>query len=78
MLCNASKEFCNSIQDKSNADGVTEPLAEDEQETQFLVKWARQSHIHNTWETGELVGGPRAVLGAGGWSESCAGCWRVV
>ena len=56
MLCNADTELGNSGQELSNSDGLTGPPAEGgEQESQYLVKWAGQSHIHNTWETGELV-----------------------
>lgn len=54
MLCNTEKELDNSGQELGNADGLTGSPAEAEQETQFLVKWAGRSHIHNTWETGEL------------------------
>ena len=78
MLCNTEKELDNSGQELGNADGLTGSPAEAEQETQFLVKWAGRSHIHNTWETGELGAG---VEGRGlcwvlvGSAEGCVGCW---
>jgi len=75
MLCNTDKELGNSGHELSNADGLTRPPAEEEQETQFLVKWAGQSHIHNTWETGELWDGARNGCW---WGGARNGCWVLV
>ena len=73
MLCNTDKELGNSGHELSNADGLTRPPAEEEQDMQFLVKWAGQSHIHNTWESGELWNG----VGGVEWGGVRNGCWWV-